>query len=211
MKCPLCAARKGKRSCPGKDSLICAQCCGTKRILEIDCPQDCPYLKTGRGHDAALEHARHLLRHPDRQQRWARVLRDFLPVVTRLEAVLAEARRSSRELSDREAADALDLLISSYQTELKGILYQRTSENLKVDSLRSRLREESEAMRAPASAETQAVRLSDLVESLEFIRDMLASHMNSRDARTSYVDFLARIMPRAKDLTPSSRPLIIPG
>src|SRR5882672_2658703 len=50
--CPLCRQRKGKRACPAKGELICAQCCGTKRRVEIDCPDDCTWLG---GHAGAWE------------------------------------------------------------------------------------------------------------------------------------------------------------
>ena len=45
--CPLCDARKGRRACPAKGALICPQCCGTKRLVLIDCPSDCVFLDGG--------------------------------------------------------------------------------------------------------------------------------------------------------------------
>jgi hypothetical protein len=45
--CPLCEARKGRRACPAKGAAICAHCCGTKRHVLIDCPNDCAYLAGG--------------------------------------------------------------------------------------------------------------------------------------------------------------------
>lgn len=43
-KCVSCNSRKGKRNCPALASLICSQCCGAKRVKEIDCPEDCFYM-----------------------------------------------------------------------------------------------------------------------------------------------------------------------
>jgi hypothetical protein len=31
---------------------ICAVCCGTKREIEIDCPSNCAYLRSGRDYEA---------------------------------------------------------------------------------------------------------------------------------------------------------------
>src|SRR6266850_717586 len=54
MSCPLCSARKERRACPALKKTICAVCCGTKRLTEIQCPEDCVYLSTAREHPAAV-------------------------------------------------------------------------------------------------------------------------------------------------------------
>lgn len=43
-KCIFCDDRKGKRPCPALQGLICSQCCGTHRMVSIDCHTDCAYL-----------------------------------------------------------------------------------------------------------------------------------------------------------------------
>lgn len=50
-KCVHCGARKGKRPCPaypagGEGGLICTQCCGEHRLVQIACPADCAYLES---------------------------------------------------------------------------------------------------------------------------------------------------------------------
>jgi len=45
--CVYCHARKGKRSCPALNGLICSTCCGENRLTKIACPADCPYLEAG--------------------------------------------------------------------------------------------------------------------------------------------------------------------
>ncbi len=42
-KCVYCNSRKGKRSCPALNGLICSLCCGTHSGKEIDCDDDCKY------------------------------------------------------------------------------------------------------------------------------------------------------------------------
>ena len=46
-RCVYCKQRKGKRSCPALNGLICSQCCGEHRIVRVSCPTDCVYLGTG--------------------------------------------------------------------------------------------------------------------------------------------------------------------
>ena len=54
MTCPLCGARKARRSCPALGQDICPVCYGTKRLVEIRCPADCGYLASSREHPAAV-------------------------------------------------------------------------------------------------------------------------------------------------------------
>lgn len=46
-RCVYCKHRKGKRSCPALNGLICSQCCGEHRIVRVSCPTDCVYLGAG--------------------------------------------------------------------------------------------------------------------------------------------------------------------
>jgi hypothetical protein len=212
MKCILCNQRKGKRHCPAKNAMICAQCCGEKRILEIDCPESCQYLQQGRSHEVQLESARHLrTSDPMKQQMRVRVLSRFEPVVGHLEYVLAKERRASRDLTDSEVAEALDLLLQTYRTEGKGILYEHTSTNLRIDILRKQLGEIVKMYRDPPKPRQQRLKLEDAVDCLEFIRGLVASHIQEGHSATSYVDFLARTMPRGGELDAPGSSLIIPG
>ena len=43
-KCLYCHQRKGKRSCPALNGVICSQCCGSHRLSSIPCPNDCVFL-----------------------------------------------------------------------------------------------------------------------------------------------------------------------
>lgn len=43
-KCDYCHQRKGKRTCPALNGLICSQCCGSHRLTSIACPDDCVFL-----------------------------------------------------------------------------------------------------------------------------------------------------------------------
>jgi len=192
--------------------MICAQCCGEKRILEIDCPESCPFLQAGRSHEVAVEAARHLRpADPLKQQLAARVLNRFDQEVAHLEYVLAEERRSSRNLTDKHVAEALDLLLKTYQTEDKGVLYEHTSNNLSVDALRRALRGVIESYRNPKEARQPRLKLRDAIECLEFIRGIVASHMETDASPIGNVDFLARTMPRGKTLDAPGPSLIIPG
>src|SRR5262249_11210358 len=57
--CPLCGTRKARRGCPAVGQQICPVCCGTKRLVEIACPGDCPWLASAREHPPAVAVRRH--------------------------------------------------------------------------------------------------------------------------------------------------------
>jgi hypothetical protein len=212
MKCVVCGERKGKRSCPAKRALICAQCCGEKRILEIDCPESCEYLKVGREREASQNYSRHLKpSDPAKARKYEYVFGNHEDVISSLEFVIAEARRSSRYVTDRLAAEAVSLLLQTLQTEQNGVLYERTSSNLEVEGLRRRLRERIRELRNPEEPVQTALRLGDAVACLEVIRDVLESHVNSGPMSGSYVDFLARLLPARSRVEGGGSPIIIPG
>ncbi len=212
MKCSLCNQRKGKRACPAKDSAICPQCCGEKRILEIDCPESCEFLQVGRSHESHSQRMRHLFTaDPVRLEKRRRVYTNYQAVVAHIESFLAEERRLTRDLGDKDVAEALDLLLATLRTEEKGILYERVSSDLRVDGIRRRLKEVLDPHMNPSEGGAERLRVSQAIECLEVIREVLTSHIEAGPSELSYVDFLARLMPRSDRSASSGSSIIIPG
>ena len=164
-------------------------------------------------HEASQEGARHLWRaDPMKQGKYDRVLSEFPEVVSRLQFRLAEERWGSRDLTDKDVAEALGLLLETYRTEDRGVLYDHVSNNLRVDSLRRQLRDLMDALRNP-----RRIRLKNgfscgtLSTALEFMHDWVTSHMKDRLASMSFIDFLARHVPRPSQVKDSGSSIIIPG
>lgn len=204
MKCTVCEKRKAKRDCPAKNGFICPLCCGEKRALEIDCPETCGYLKAGREHESAEFGKLLRSQDPAQQEQNRRILSENQDTVAHLEYTIAQHRLSSRDLSDSDVSRAIDILLEAYRTEDKGILYERDSEDLRVESLRRELREVVEAYRNPESDEAKGIvdpshsrlRLQNAIECLELIRTMIEIYSSKSHSGGSYVDFLARMTPR---------------
>ena len=204
MKCCLCDQRKAKRHCPAKNTLICAQCCGEKRILQIDCPESCQYLKAGR--EREVDDFGKRIRNLDQaaQERSRRVLAEHQDAVAYLEYTIAHERILSRDLTDKDVVRAIDVLLNTYKTEDKGVLYETTSEDLRVESLRRELRTIIESLRNPQGKEGKGIvdpqiarlTLSGTIDCLEYIRSLISVFMEDRHSSTGYVDFLARVTPR---------------
>jgi hypothetical protein len=203
MKCGLCALKKAKRHCPAKNALICPQCCGEKRVLEIECPETCAYLIAGREREVE-DYGRRIgsldLKDHDRN---SRVLRDHQDVVAHLEYAIARERVSSRDLRDRDVAQAVDILLDTYRTEDNGVLYEKTSEDLRVEPLRRELRKVIESLRNPegeakgiVDPKSTRLQLGVAIDCLECIRSLVAAYESGRNTSSGYVDFLARVLPR---------------
>lgn len=141
MVCPVCHQRKGKRACPALGQQICAVCCGTKRLVEINCPQDCGYLTTARSHPPAVI---------QRQQEMDRAM--FLPLLqglserqARLFLMLAAvtSRHQSdalHKLVDDDIAQASGALASTLETAAKGIVYEHQPATLAASRLMTELK-----------------------------------------------------------------------
>jgi hypothetical protein len=204
MKCAVCEQKKGKRTCPAKSASICASCCGEKRVLEIACPEDCTYLITGREHEAA-DYAQLLRRlDPNAQKRNEQVFLNHLNVLGRLEYSLARERFLSRDLTDNDVAQAVDLLLEKCRTEEKGVFYEKTSDDLRVESLRRVLRGVIDSFRNPQredgpaaiSPQDSPLPLSSAIDCLECIRSLIGAFQAEGRSASAYVDFLARFYPR---------------
>jgi len=123
--CPLCGKRSARRSCPALGHLICAVCCGTKRLTEIACPSDCGYLATARSHPPAAivrqqqvvaMRVSHFLRDlNDQQSRLFFTLNSFLA---------AHPGDGLQSLIDDDVEEAMDALAATYETATRGVIYE---------------------------------------------------------------------------------------
>jgi hypothetical protein len=141
MLCPLCHQRKAKRACPALGQQICAVCCGTKRLVEINCPSDCGYLTTARSHPPAVV---------QRQQELDRAM--LMPLLqglserqARLFLMLAAvtSRHQSdmlHKLVDEDIAQAAGALASTLETAAKGIVYEHQPASLAAARLMGELK-----------------------------------------------------------------------
>lgn len=211
MKCPVCNKRKAKRPCPAigqknreESSSICPPCCGEKRVLELDCPETCEYLKAGREHESAEFGRLFRSQDPVRQEKNRKILTENQDVVAHIEYIVAQQRLASRDMTDDDVSKAVDILLDDYRTEDKGILYERNSDDLRIEPLRVELREVLESYRNPEGQEGESIvdpkhtrlPLRNAIECLEFLQSMIETYSKDRRSAGNYVDFLARMTPR---------------
>ena len=148
--CPLCNQRRAKRECPALGRGICAVCCGTKRLTEINCPPSCSYLSSARAHPAAVV-----------QRRRERDYRFLLPLVAELSeqqyrlllafqaVTLKHAANTLPAPIDADVRDAAATLASTLETSQKGIIYEHQTASLPAQRLSGEYRGMLEEIQKP--------------------------------------------------------------
>lgn len=198
MKCILCEQKKAKRYCPAKHDKICATCCGTKRVVEINCPKDCPYLGMGLEYQAhASFDKQNRKMDPFKQIKYERTLERFEGFIVELKYPLAEQYKLLKGLNDEDILEAVSLLIRSYETEEKGIIYPYQSHKPYVQAVVKALQKVIEEHRKPLVGHEGHTRLllRDIIDCLSAIKDELEFHMAENTSPTGYLDFITQFFP----------------
>jgi hypothetical protein len=141
MQCPVCNQRKAKRACPALGQQICAVCCGTKRLVEINCPPDCGYLSASRTHPPAVVQRQHDL---DRamllpllqglSERQARLFLMLAAVASRHQPEVLQ------RVVDDDIAQAAGALAATLETAGRGIVYEHQPASLVASRLLAELK-----------------------------------------------------------------------
>jgi len=194
--CPLCTTRKARRSCPALDRTICAPCCGTKRLVEIRCPPDCPWLASAQAHPPAA-----LLR---RRSRDALVLapmlhdlpeRPYLLTVLLLDVVRRHRKTALPPLTDRDVQDAAAALAATFETAGRGLIYEHQTTSLPAQRLLQELRASVDEVGKRAEGSPSVVR--DAAVALRRIewgaREAAGRRGDTSAAGTALLDLLDRL------------------
>ncbi len=206
--CPLCRARKPKRPCPAKGESICPVCCGSKRRVEIDCPEDCVYLTgehagawAGRETERRRDARRVLLHAQGLSHAQGRLL--FLTLVG-----LLGIRGSRPELDDALALQAVRALRQTVETRERGVLYEHQADDVRAQALVHELQALFEAKDAQGRSVAPADR--DLLAALRALQAGLDASLRE-GVGSAFLDSAARIVGRAEGPTPAParRPVIL--
>jgi len=188
--------------------MICAHCCGTKRLVEIDCPPTCVYL-TG-AHAPAWE---------GRETERRRDARRVLPYIQELSepqarlfflalvGVLAiRARRP--DLDDALLEKAVETLRRTVETRTRGVLYEHQAEDARAQGLIQDLRQMFESK--DEGGRTLAPDDRDLLPALAALATGLKQTLEEREGPTAFLDTTARLVGRMQASAPDAKqPLIV--
>ena len=192
MACPVCNQRKGRRACPALGQTICAVCCATKRLVEINCPPDCVHLAAAREHPAAVV---------KRQQE--RDVAMLLPSIRELterqhqlfflfqSGIARHTPDGFARLNDDDVADAAAALAATFETASRGVIYEHAAESPVAQRLASDLKAMLEEIRK------QGARIYDHETAVVF----RAIERGARETRThsggdsgSYLALMGRLL-----------------
>lgn len=117
-------------------------CCGTKRLVEINCPSDCVYLEAAERHPAAAvkrqqEHDLGVLMSTVGRLSQAQLQLFFL-----IQSVVARFKPEGGllRLVDADVAEAVGALASTLETAERGVVYEHQSASPVAEELRRALR-----------------------------------------------------------------------
>ena len=141
MSCPLCGTRKERRGCPALHQTICTVCCGTKRLVEIQCPDDCVYLTSAREHPAAVvkrqqEHDVAILL-PTIQSLTERQYQLFFLFQT---LISRHTPQGFTRLVDDDVAEATGSVASTLETAARGVIFEHTAQSLPAQRLATEMK-----------------------------------------------------------------------
>ena len=206
-RCPLCRARKGRRACPAKAVEICPQCCGAKRRVEIDCPEDCPYLDgvhAGAWEGRETERKRDLRRVAPQLQPLARAQAElfFLALVG-----LAGLRARRPELDDALLLEAVAALRKTAETRQSGLVYEHAPADARARGLVLDVRQMFEARAGDGSATAPDDR--DLLAVLAALEASLRGTLQERAGASAFLDTAVRLAGRIAPAGSQARPPLI--
>ena len=161
MICPLCGQRKARRTCPALGQTICAVCCGTKRLVQIQCPPDCAYLAVAREHPPATVVRRqqqdlglivpHMRDLNTRQSQLFFLVCSFLGSYT---------SAGLQPLIDDDVAEAGAALAATLETSARGVIYEHRPASLPAERLVASLKPLLAEAGGPADRRSIATRRS---------------------------------------------------
>src|SRR5712691_10323381 len=141
MSCPLCRSRKEKRFCPALNQTICPVCCGTKRLTEIQCPDDVVYLTSAREHPAAVVKRQ--------QEHDVAILLPTLEGLTERQhqlffvfqsLIARHTPEGFTRLIDDDVAEAAASVASTLETAARGVIYEHAAQSLPAQRLATEMK-----------------------------------------------------------------------
>jgi hypothetical protein len=195
--CPLCGQRKARRACPAVGKQICAVCCGTKRLVQIQCPADCVYLATARDHPPAAQvrrqqHDLSLLVHfmrdlSERQSQLFFLVNTFL---------IQYEPPELQPLIDGDVAETAAALAATLETSTRGVIYEHRPASLPAERLMNALKPvlaQAGGRGGTAFERDAAVVLRRIEEAARQVRS------GDESNRRAFLDLLGRVMRRKDD------------
>ena len=180
---------KGKRACPARGGdLICSKCCGTKRRVEIQCPDDCHFLH---GADPNWQSAARQKQDALFLSRYLRLREAQVVFVLFLHHLLVSRRARFRSVADDDLKGILGAVRKTLETRTKGIVYEHRTDSPHLDVhvswLASVLAARADLKNIPEVSDR------DVREVLEAVELSIADH-RARGSGLDYLDTAEQVL-----------------
>lgn len=178
--CTRCNKRAAKRYCPALLYNICAVCCAEDRMIELACPESCPYLHAARESEGKREREMRVRELPAYGQMSSGLREKLVPALVTIDAAIAEAYRELKSadhvsIHDADVAAALDNTIRNLETEDRGIIYEHKALSPLVQELGRRLHTALDELNK-RDEELHVLR-SEMIKALNLVRDTVRAHL----------------------------------
>ena len=208
MTCPLCQKRPAKRFCPALGQQICTVCCGTKRLVEIKCTEDCRYLEAGQRHPAAV-----VKRQIDRDvtvlmASVGRLTEQQLQLFFLLQSmVLSYKPEGLARLTDDDVALASGALAGSFESASKGVIFEEATASVVAEDLRRAMRAVLEEITKNSGSRAER-EVAIVLRAMERGARHEGGHIPKGE--TSYLELVGRVFQqRPQAEKPPEKPLIV--
>jgi hypothetical protein len=180
--------------------MICAVCCGTKRLVEINCPASCPYLANASEHPAAVVR---------RQQE--RDLGVLLPTIQELterqhqlffvfQTVIQRYKPEGfARLIDGDVADAAGSVAATLETASRGVIYEHAAHSVTARGLATEMNALLAEMRQ------QGAKIYDH-EAAVALRAIERGAREKAESDTAYITLMGRLLRQNRAAEPTQAP-----
>ncbi len=189
-KCVKCNSRKGKRNCPALGSVVCSQCCGTKREKEIDCPGDCFYLGKSKQYFTDRQEAGKISEFEKQMKSVEGNEDEYLDVLQNIEFAISQTYNNNKDINDRHVETALDYIMEmgKVQMDIPSKFLTAPEPNVQtiIDTVEDILK----------FRETFANKEEDMITKLKCIYrilDSVRTHYSQKDSH-SYLRFIGQFI-----------------
>ena len=178
-------------------------------MIELACPESCPYLRDARSEVGQRETKLRL-----KDEVFANAARGItprlVPVLLSIESAIVNSQRgidgtAMADLKDSEILEAIETTIKNIETEKNGIIYEHPAVSARVEALSRRIKTKLEKLAAETPAELRP-RHADILKTLSVEHAAIGFHIKRNETDTSYLRYIALFVPWPEQET---RPLII--
>jgi hypothetical protein len=189
-KCVSCNSRKGKRNCPALAGLICSQCCGAKKVKEIDCPEDCFYMGKSQQYFTDRQESQQISDFEREMKKTIGNEDKYLDILQNIEFIIHKIYIEQGNITDKNVETALDYLIEmgKAQMDLPSKFLTKLPPNVQniVDAIDAILE-----MREAFTKNKE--QLMDRLKCIYRILDSVRTHYDPKDD-CSYLDFIGQFV-----------------